>query len=144
MKGAPLPAPLFLVHPPTTHLHPGVKVVDVKALDVHLQGHWSHTGREGKQAVAAGANPVPHILRIGDACTQGDDADGAGALVAYGSVEMCVGMCGQGVDQMLLVPKATMGLGLRPLWPTSFEHASPAEDATLMQNPDQPPVTCCL
>lgn len=102
------------VPPHHTHLHPGVKVVDVKALNVHFEGHWPHTGGKGEQAVAAGADPVPDILRIGDACTQGDDADGAGALVAYGSVEMCVGMCGQGVDQTLLVPRATGWLGLRP------------------------------
>ena len=60
---------------PAPHLHARLKVDDVKALDVDLQGHRAHAGGEVEQAVAGGANPLPNILGVGQAGGQGQDAD---------------------------------------------------------------------
>mmetsp|Transcript_45500 Transcript_45500/g.131780 ORF Transcript_45500/g.131780 Transcript_45500/m.131780 type:complete len:398 (+) Transcript_45500:1843-3036(+) len=65
-----------LVHGPAHGQQPRGAVVDVEALDDHLQGHCSHVGREVEEAGAAGADPLAHVLGVGQGGSQGDDADG--------------------------------------------------------------------
>mmetsp|Transcript_23096 Transcript_23096/g.68644 ORF Transcript_23096/g.68644 Transcript_23096/m.68644 type:complete len:229 (+) Transcript_23096:2044-2730(+) len=68
---------------PAHGLHARVKVVDVKALDVDLQRHRPHARREVEQPVRAGADPLAHVLCVGDGVAERDDADRALQLCTH-------------------------------------------------------------
>mmetsp|Transcript_43283 Transcript_43283/g.77715 ORF Transcript_43283/g.77715 Transcript_43283/m.77715 type:complete len:253 (-) Transcript_43283:1609-2367(-) len=66
-------------------------MVDVEALNHHLQGHCSDIWREVEQTSAAGSNPLPDVLGVGERGGQRNDADGL--LHLHGDVAHAADHC---------------------------------------------------
>mmetsp|Transcript_57678 Transcript_57678/g.103594 ORF Transcript_57678/g.103594 Transcript_57678/m.103594 type:complete len:900 (+) Transcript_57678:1228-3927(+) len=65
-----------LVDWPAHGKKPGRAMVDVEALDDHLQRDSPHVRREVEETCAAGADPLADVLGVGQGGSQGHDTDG--------------------------------------------------------------------
>mmetsp|Transcript_19882 Transcript_19882/g.59474 ORF Transcript_19882/g.59474 Transcript_19882/m.59474 type:complete len:1131 (-) Transcript_19882:1421-4813(-) len=111
----------------TTHgEQPGRAVVDVEALDDHLQRNSPHVGREIEQARAAGADPLADVLGIRERGRQRDDADGLLHLhrdVSHAADDSFEGRADVAVEEVQLIDDEEADLlhGLARLPPAAHE-----------------------